>query len=526
MSKRFLSLSLTFLLILNLLAFIPHPKNVFVKADSQIWNITNTDYDAWMAYDDPDPKYSESYLYARQEDTWWNDAGLVWLNIPIPSGSTILSANVSVYCSSAGGDDPYFVAYGHDVDSATDFNSDTTDIKDRDRTSDSHSVSSDNIGDGWFTFNVTDCVIEIVARSGWSSGSNLGILLIGNRVDPSKAIRFYDLSGGGGSYPARLGVEWTPPPATPQFDSLDLTYDVLDIITHNDYHFLNASVSFDDGLEDIVNCTIGLSHGIILKYDNATDTFSEYADPSSYVTLNATDSERNDDNSTHTTLSWSVKFSGSMPNGYKSAFSNSTLIFETGGNNGSYSSGNWFMFYGSNVHLHIEDEEFEYAFSNVTGDVIYDYDGFNEVSNAITYDNSTLATRSLSDFGSTVTNYATLYVIGYEFVYGWSDTLYDIYRSQAYECVGEPAYNDWNYNGLIPMGSIPQSYSQADIPWYVPIIGYLVAVLLPFMIIAYYWNKARDWKTGLMVLFVCIMCYILFMVLWNLSDALMYYMYQ
>jgi len=519
--QRFLSVFLFLTLIFSFISFSsPQP---FVKADSGTWYVTHSYHDTYE--DQGSSLHTDNALIRVYGDTsapyYWTDGGVHFPSVTVPQGSTITLAQLQLYIDSTNYDDFNFRIYCHDVDDSDDFNV-VQDVNNRVKTSANYYLTDNSVGSGWYTFTVTNVVNEVLGREGWLNGNGLTFMFIHDNSNNDRTdFRSYDYSS---SYRGQLDISYTPPPDPPTYDSLDAE---KDFVYYDEYVFLNATVSVPDGhVTDLVNCTIGLQDSIILRYDNATDTFSEYSDPSSYVVLNATACERTSLNSTQVRLSFNLKFVSACPLEYKDASASTTKVFASDDQSGSRSASDWFFLLGSGGVLVTDDSTFTYGWSNMTGDTWVNETSESENGLNIKYDDSTMNTRSSSNYGSSQTNYATLYIIDHAFCYGWSATIYDVYRNQSYECIGEPGYLDWNYNGLIAPPAFSESFPQTDIPWYVPIIGYLAAVLLPFMIIAYYWNKARDWKTGLMVLFVCIMCYILFMVLWNLSDALMYWMYR
>jgi len=506
------SLLFSFLFLTLILSIIPFsPLQPFVKADSGTFYPAHSSDDA---YEIPGVGiyYTQDYVQVYGSG---RSGGVRFQTVSIPEGSTINEANVSIYVYSDTTDDPDFILYGHDVADSQNF-VDLGVIEGRTKTSASTNVQAVGVGVGWYVVDCTSIIAELIGREDWNVNDPLTLLFIEDS-GTNFAFRSFDY----GSLYAYLTVDYTPPPSMPIYH--DVEPEEGEVLTDS-YFWLNSTVELPDGTEALVNVTLGLTHGIILNYDNATDTFSEYADPSSYVTLG--DSDKSNINGTFVEVSYNVSFSDNTPMGFKDVLISSTIAFDVDDYNDTYQEVNLFLLLNSSLVLRLEDTVFDWGFSNVSGDQIWKDDLETTEAFLNIYDNSTMITRSLSDYGSTVTNYATLYIIDHGFVWGWSSTIYDVYRNQSYECIGEPGYQDWLYTGLFVPPSVPESFPTEVMPWYVPIIGYLAAVLLPFMIIAYYWNKARDWKTGLMVLFVCIMCYILFLTLWNLSDALMYWLYR
>lgn len=112
----------------------------------------------------------------------------------------------------------------------------------------------------------------------------------------------------------------------------------------NKYFFLNATINDGDGVADFVNATIEISNSIILKWDNSTDTFSEYQDTNNYCTLDASGSFKTSVNSTAYKLSFKIKLTWSFPEGYVSIIATNTLVYDSQGASGSNSQTNLFYF--------------------------------------------------------------------------------------------------------------------------------------------------------------------------------------
>jgi len=102
----------------------------------------------------------------------------------------------------------------------------------------------------------------------------------------------------------------------------------------NQWFYLNASVNDADGISEIVNATIELSNNVILKWDNATATFSEQFDTNNYCTLNATACIETEKNSTAFKLSWRLKLNN-YPSGSVNILSSNTKVWDSteSGNN-------------------------------------------------------------------------------------------------------------------------------------------------------------------------------------------------
>jgi hypothetical protein len=109
------------------------------------------------------------------------------------------------------------------------------------------------------------------------------------------------------------------------------TFEAPSTVYANEYFFLGCTVADADGKNDIVNATVEISNNIILKYDNASDTFSEYQDTSGYCTLDASNSLRTEVSSTSYELSWKIKLSYSCSEGYKSVVVTNTKVYDSAG---------------------------------------------------------------------------------------------------------------------------------------------------------------------------------------------------
>ena len=107
----------------------------------------------------------------------------------------------------------------------------------------------------------------------------------------------------------------------------------------NKYFLVNATVDDQDGFAEFVNATVELTGGVVLKWDNATDVFSEYADPSGYCTLDAGGSSRANLNSTAHRLTFLVKMNWTYPEGSIDVVSGSTKVEDASGSGSGSESG-------------------------------------------------------------------------------------------------------------------------------------------------------------------------------------------
>jgi len=102
----------------------------------------------------------------------------------------------------------------------------------------------------------------------------------------------------------------------------------------NQWFYLNTSVNDADGISEIVNATIELSNSVVLKWDNASATFSEQSDANNYCTLNASACIETEKNNTAFKLSWKLKLNN-YPSGSVDILSSNTKVWDSteSGNN-------------------------------------------------------------------------------------------------------------------------------------------------------------------------------------------------
>ena len=112
----------------------------------------------------------------------------------------------------------------------------------------------------------------------------------------------------------------------------------------NQYFLINATGNDADGKTTIVNMTLNLNGSIILKWDNATDTFSEYSDPNDYCTLDAPNSVRTSVNDTAWKISWKIKLYWNFSEGSIFVLSTETKIFDDQGASGTGTTTSLFTF--------------------------------------------------------------------------------------------------------------------------------------------------------------------------------------
>jgi hypothetical protein len=127
------------------------------------------------------------------------------------------------------------------------------------------------------------------------------------------------------------------PPTIGQFQAPSIVY-------ANKYFYLNVTINDVNGVADFVNATIEINGTIVLKWDNATNTFSKYSDPNGYCTLDSANSIRTNINTTAHKLSFKIKLGWNYTEGYISVLVTNTKCFDKAGTYGSNSYTNLFYF--------------------------------------------------------------------------------------------------------------------------------------------------------------------------------------
>jgi len=142
---------------------------------------------------------------------------LRFANVVIPKNYNVSSATLLIKIGSRRGTSPVKSrVYGLDEDNTGDFSSSPGS---RDRTTATTTGEYSPTGTGSQTFNVTDIVKEIVARSGWTSGNHLGFWIQDDGTNQSTSNDIYNSYNGepNDSYLAvRLDAEpnFTPTPVS------------------------------------------------------------------------------------------------------------------------------------------------------------------------------------------------------------------------------------------------------------------------------------------------------------------------
>lgn len=142
------------------------------------------------------------------DDSYWGDniVGLRFNSVTVPSGAIINSAKITIRPTGESNYQYYQKIYGIDEDDTADFSSDPTG-----RAKTTASVDWDP--NGFFdetdidTSNIGSIVQEIIDRAGWSSGNDMGFLILDDGGS-SHTVDVYDYSSSP-SFCALLTIEYT-----------------------------------------------------------------------------------------------------------------------------------------------------------------------------------------------------------------------------------------------------------------------------------------------------------------------------
>jgi len=121
----------------------------------------------------------------------------------------------------------------------------------------------------------------------------------------------------------------------------------------NQYFTVNCTVNDADGATDIENVTLNLGNGVVLKWDNDTNTFSESQDTNNYCTLNASASTKTSINSSAFKLSFNLKL-----NNYPAGTASVTgTVYDGAGTNGTKTESNLFTLSYPTLTLQARDAD-------------------------------------------------------------------------------------------------------------------------------------------------------------------------
>ena len=118
------------------------------------------------------------------------------------------------------------------------------------------------------------------------------------------------------------------------------------IIYAGEYDLFNLTIEDADGIADFKSVNLTLEDGIVLTWINATHTYSESADPSSYCTVQNATSFLTEINATYVKLSFNVSLTSDYQHGLSNA---SATVWDTADESGSDTVVDWFTFGASYV---------------------------------------------------------------------------------------------------------------------------------------------------------------------------------
>jgi hypothetical protein len=140
--------------------------------------------------------------------------------------------------------------------------------------------------------------------------------------------------------PSSITVTWTSTNVAPTIGDFSAPADVY----AGQYVFINATAQDVDGRTQIANATGQLSGNVILKWLNASNTFSIQSDPNNYITLNQSACLRTILNATAYLLSWNLRFAWNYSYATPSIIVTNTKVYDMYSSYGSNSKSNLFTF--------------------------------------------------------------------------------------------------------------------------------------------------------------------------------------
>lgn len=136
-------------------------------------------------------------------------AAMRFTNVPIPQGSTINSATLSIYVHSATYDSPDINIFLDDADNSAALTTGLNDFSGRALTTASVVWTATNIGTGWKSPGAMTAVVqEVVNRAGWASGNAMTVLFDARTGANELRWRPYEF---GSSLQTKLDIDYTPP---------------------------------------------------------------------------------------------------------------------------------------------------------------------------------------------------------------------------------------------------------------------------------------------------------------------------
>jgi len=134
-------------------------------------------------------------------------AGLRFLNVTIPPGSTVTAATLSLNISSLTYDDIDLDMYAEDTDDAGTFTTAASNVSGRTLTTATVQWIEGSAGAGvQVSPDISTIIQEVIDRGGWASGNDIAIILRGRTND----CRFEAIDGASGTY-STLDITYTAP---------------------------------------------------------------------------------------------------------------------------------------------------------------------------------------------------------------------------------------------------------------------------------------------------------------------------
>ena len=254
----------------------------------------------------------------------------------VPSGSTISSAILSLwYGGSADVGTP--PSSTNDVHSTSEFaENDITWNNAPSLTDNLASITVPTVGSyGWLNWTSDDLASDVALQAG-------GHAYYGWKFDVETGdgsnyrYRRFSSKQDSGSEPY-LNLTYTPASTIGEFDGPTIAYS-------DTQFFLDCTVNHNYGVAYFDYVTIEIEASVILKWDNATDTFSEYSDINNLCILYAGLCEKTVVNGTAYKLRWKISLSANFPKGEVSVYEGNTKAFDSYGQSGSGSQSNVFLF--------------------------------------------------------------------------------------------------------------------------------------------------------------------------------------
>lgn len=165
---------------------------------------------------------SSSDLELGDYDTWTQGGidqgvqtvGVRFINLDIPVGATVLSANIQFECDATGSDEAEMTIYGENVGSAAGFTNDAYNLTTRSLTTEKvvweipEWVNKQDRGLAQQTPSLIDIVQEILNRADWAAGNNMVFILkpSGSTIDETSSSGGREAEAGPGDDAAFLTI--------------------------------------------------------------------------------------------------------------------------------------------------------------------------------------------------------------------------------------------------------------------------------------------------------------------------------